>query len=111
MAGLAAGDRFGFSVSAAGDVDGDGVDDLVVGAYGSNAGTGALHLYRSGTRYWEADTPVPDQTIDGTAAGDQFGVRVTTVQGIQGDAFDDVVVGANRASPGSTDQGEVARRG
>ena len=42
--GVAEGDLSGFSVSGAGDVNGDGLDDLLIGAFGTNLGTGASYL-------------------------------------------------------------------
>ena len=52
--GDAAGDHAGWSVSAAGDVNGDGFDDLIVGApYGDDGGTDAGEAYVIfGAAYW-----------------------------------------------------------
>ncbi|KPK99520.1 MAG: hypothetical protein AMJ90_09415, partial [candidate division Zixibacteria bacterium SM23_73_2] len=47
--GEAAGDVFGWSVSSAGDVDGDGYDDLMVGAPGYSACTGRAYVYSGKT--------------------------------------------------------------
>jgi len=44
--GAAVGDQSGFSVSAAGDINGDGLADLIVGAYGA-----ALNGINSGSSY------------------------------------------------------------
>ena len=38
LAGVDAGDYSGFSVSAAGDINGDGIDDLIIGAYHADPG-------------------------------------------------------------------------
>ncbi|MBN1423114.1 FG-GAP repeat protein [Candidatus Fermentibacteria bacterium] len=43
--GEAASDYFGLSVATAGDVDGDGYSDVVVGAYGNASNTGRAYLY------------------------------------------------------------------
>lgn len=43
--GLGINNYFGYSVASAGDVNGDGYDDLIVGAYGYNSNTGRAYLY------------------------------------------------------------------
>jgi hypothetical protein len=46
--GEAAADAAGTAVGGAGDVDGDGIDDVLVGAPGAVAGAGAAYLYFGG---------------------------------------------------------------
>lgn len=66
------GSSFGASVGAAGDVDGDGFDDLVVGAPAFNSSTGRLYFYKG------SPTPPssPTTTLDGSSAGERFGSAV-----------------------------------
>ncbi|MBK8981988.1 MAG: FG-GAP repeat protein [Ignavibacteria bacterium] len=45
MTGEATGDFFGASVSSAGDVNGDGYSDLIVGAYGYSSSTGRAYVF------------------------------------------------------------------
>ena len=70
------GDQAGYSVSAAGDVNGDGIDDLIVGApRGGNGGTNAGQAYVIyGSRSFGPQPPINgttgDDTLTGTADAD-----------------------------------------
>ncbi|MCP3917065.1 MAG: hypothetical protein GY711_16075 [bacterium] len=93
--GDAAGDRFGARVEL-GDVDGDGTDDLVVGAPGSDApgnSQGAVSVYFGGAGLVGATASEADVTFTGKSAGDEFGEDVV-VGDLDADGVDDIVVGA-----------------
>ena len=66
-------DNFGTSVSTAGDVNGDGKADFIVGAFWANPGgradAGSAYVYSG------ADGSILYQK-DGEAVGDQFGISV-----------------------------------
>jgi hypothetical protein len=114
VAGTAAvGDRFGSSITA-GDFNGDGRDDLVVGVpfadVGASDDAGAFSvLYGTtngispiGSQYWHQDIgSVPDLA----EAGDEFGASVAAAD-FNGDGRDDVAIGA----PGE-DVGSIADAG
>ena len=100
-------DLFGFSITANGDVDADGIDDLVVGAYGNGA-AGAAYVYASGDTWWTQLTPAFSAKVTGENLGDQFGVRISTLAPSGSKIGADVLVGANRFERGSTpDEGVV----
>lgn len=98
--GAAAGDSAGYAVAPAGDVNGDNIDDMVVGAafadvYG-RLDSGAAYVVYGGT-----PGPVDLNAlgtrgfrIAGSAAGDKAGFAVAGAEDINGDGFDDVLVGA-----------------
>jgi hypothetical protein len=96
--GEAAGDVFGTSVATAGDVNGDGYTDIVVGAPNNTSNTGKAYLYLGGASGLSASA---SWTAVGGAAGDAFGTSVSTAGDVNGDGYSDAVVGANghAASP------------
>ena len=95
--GGVADDRFGFSVSTAGDVNGDGNADFIVGAFAASPGgrvnAGSAYVYSG------ADGALLYQR-DGGAAGDNFGISVSTAGDLNGDGKADFIVGAYLADPG-----------
>ena len=91
-AGSAAGTNHGWSVSAAGDFNDDGIADWVVGAPGGATVGGVAEVYYGGTP--------PDATRDllFSSADDQFGSAVARAGDVDGDGIGDLVVGAPGAS-------------
>lgn len=104
--------RFGSAVASAGDVDGDGHADLLVGSFWHNAGgsnAGAAFLYYGGSgserlsgTLGSADA---DATFVGEDAGDWAGASVAGAGDVDGDGYDDVLLGAPRVN------GAVGREG
>lgn len=91
--GAAGGDQLGFAVDGVGDFDGDGYDDLAVGAPLSDVGgadRGQVLVFRGGP---DADD-LPDLVLSGEAAGDQFGYAVRGAGDVNGDGYPDLLVGA-----------------
>ncbi len=95
------GDNFGWSVAAAGDVNGDGHADMLVSAYHSNANgadAGRVAVF-SGSN--------GAQLINllGLKAGDEFGCASACVGDLNGDGYSDVVVGSRLSDSMATDWG------
>ncbi|MCP4306559.1 MAG: hypothetical protein GY788_17155, partial [bacterium] len=116
-------DRAGYIVSSAGDVNGDGFDDLIIGAplgddggsfageayvvFGTDAGFGTPDL---------ASRQVIDLTnlsaaqgfiIQGDEGSDRAGWSVSSAGDVNGDGFDDLIVGAPFGDDGGTYAGEA----
>ncbi|HET6204542.1 MAG TPA: VCBS repeat-containing protein [Planctomycetota bacterium] len=91
LAGTAAGEMFGWSVAGAGDVNGDGKADLVIGSLcassGGIAGAGRATVVSGATGGVL-------HAFDGTAAGDNFGWSVAGVGDVDGDGVPDVASGS-----------------
>ncbi|MFN8122134.1 MAG: putative Ig domain-containing protein [Thermoleophilia bacterium] len=113
--GAAPGDFTGVSVASAGDVNGDGKTDIVIGAYQADGvnrvNAGAAYIVFGGS----ARTPLDLASlgtrgirIDGAVAGDLLGSAVAGVGDMNGDGFADVVLGAPAAdNNGRVDSGSA----
>jgi hypothetical protein len=109
---LSNGDNFGYSLANMGDLDGNGVIDLAVGAHFDNTGgyrRGAVHLL-----YLNADgTLVNIVELNSNTSGislsnsDFFGASVANMGDLDGNGVNDLAVGAIRDDTGGTDRGAV----
>ena len=94
----------GNSVSAAGDVNGDGYDDVVIGAVGYNNNTGRGYIFYGGS----AMDNVADVNMTAEHSGDNFGYSVSSAGDLNGDGYDDVIIGAPYfENSGLTSQGKT----
>jgi Ca2+-binding RTX toxin-like protein len=121
--GDAAGDFTGTSVSSAGDVNGDGFDDLIIGApafgYGDPRAGEAYVVFggagsfgttdSSGRAVIDLTTLIPAEgfIIKGDAAYDNAGRSVSSAGDVNGDGFDDLIVGAYYSSDGGFHAGDA----
>ena len=102
----------GGSVSTAGDVNGDGFDDVIIGASGDYPGGDSYVVFGRPGRF----SPVLDLSsldgtngfrLDGIDATEWFVRSVSTAGDVNGDGFDDLIIGASQADPGDVgDAGE-----
>ncbi len=109
-------DRSGDSVSGAGDVNGDGLDDLIVGAWRAEPGR-TNSAGQSYVVFGKADGTTVDLSavvagtggfaINGINSSDYSGRSVSGAGDVNGDGLDDVIVGAFGADPaGNTAAGQ-----
>ncbi len=104
--GTETGGRFGSSVAAIGDYDGDGWFDFAVGApFEAGGGTqrGRVHVFLGGPSFPAAASVV----LSGTEDGGRFGWAVARAGDVDGDGRDDLLVGAPLESGGGTGRGRA----
>ena len=96
---------FGSSVGSAGDVNNDGIDDLIIGASGASSGKGAAYVIfgrDNGLDDIDLSSTSLSTTnkgfkIIGASAGDNFGVSVQSAGDVNNDGISDIIVGSNGA--------------
>ncbi|MBV6480266.1 MAG: hypothetical protein HGGPFJEG_03123 [Ignavibacteria bacterium] len=102
-----AGAKFGNSVSTAGDVNGDGYGDVIIGAYkydNIHTDEGKVFVYHG------SSTGLPSSSnwsTYGTQANAKYGYAVSTAGDVNGDGYSDVVVGSPFYDNGQTDEGKA----
>ena len=123
--GISATDESGFSVSSAGDINGDGVDDLLIGAPqgDSNGNSDAGESYVVfGRRTHDENGDLVNSfgtevhlsqlngsngfAINGIHQGSWSGLAVSSAGNINGDQYDDLIIGAPYAAPNGTYSGQ-----
>jgi len=105
--GEVASDRAGYSVASAGDVDNDGYSDFLIGAHqndetGIDSGQVYLILGRAAADWdMDYDLATADASFVGENSWDQTGISVASVGNVNGDVYDDFIIGANNYDAGA----------
>jgi len=100
--GEAAGAYLGWSASGAGDMNGDGYSDVIVGAWNINTLKGTTYVVYGGETSSMSDLDLATVTLDPASTGftitgddgDGFGYSVNTAGDVNKDGYDDIIIGS-----------------
>ena len=111
------GDNFGFSAESISDLNGDGVNDFIIGApkddgnggTSPNSGNVAILYPDTDGSFVKAKREIKNTTANGPTIsdGDMFGISVANMDDLNGDGFDDLAIGASKDDAGGTNRGAV----
>jgi len=114
ISGLAAGDQTGISSAGIGDVNEDGIDDILIGANGLTNNGGAFVIFGRNTALngnFSSNVNVSTLNgtngyrIDGEASGDNLGIRVAGTGDVNGDGVNDFIIGSTGKDDGGSNAG------
>jgi len=104
--GAGSGDLFSASTAGVGDVNGDGFDDLLIGSPGFSFNKGGAFLYLGRRSGWTMEETIysAKAVYEGLAVNEKAGYSVAGAGDVNGDGFDDMLIGAPAYS---SNQGRV----
>ena len=109
--GKAAGDQLALVATTAGDVNGDGYNDILIGTYYNDDGgsdAGKFWVFFGKSTGWVMDTSLANSnaSYEGEAAGDNSGYAQPAGD-VNGDGYDDILVTAQRNDDGGSNAGQA----
>ena len=104
--GIDGGDQIGKHLDSAGDVNGDGFGDIIIGSYDANSNAGETYVVFGKAANFAPSLRLADLNgsngfrLDGISPNDFSGISVAGAGDVNGDGFDEVIVGAHGAGAG-----------